>query len=160
MYGSMQAGMLSCVWLCDSMDCSPPGSSVNGILQARNLEWIAMPSSRGYSQPICTAKIFYFFRQTRQILLLILILFLFILQFIFFLDNHNNSKKKKGQFDFCFKFSINLFIFLILFHRPELVAQCWIFAIFCFSWSEWRKKLKLTKICNWTRIDDLNNLFR
>ena len=34
------------VWLWDSMDCSPPGSSVHGILQARILEWIAMPSSR------------------------------------------------------------------------------------------------------------------
>ena len=33
------------------MDCSPPGSSVHGILQARILEWIAMPSSRGSSQP-------------------------------------------------------------------------------------------------------------
>ena len=29
------------------MDCSPPGSSVHGILQARRLEWVAMPSSRG-----------------------------------------------------------------------------------------------------------------
>ena len=32
--------------LCDPMDCSPPGSSVCWILQARILEWIAMPSSR------------------------------------------------------------------------------------------------------------------
>ena len=41
--------MLSCfsrVWLCDPMYCSPPGSSVLGILQARILEWIATPSSR------------------------------------------------------------------------------------------------------------------
>ena len=30
--------------LCDSMDCSPPGSSVQGILQARILEWVAIPS--------------------------------------------------------------------------------------------------------------------
>ena len=37
--------------LCDPMDCSPPGSSVHGILQARILEWAAMPSSRGSSQP-------------------------------------------------------------------------------------------------------------
>jgi len=29
------------------MDCSPPGSSVHGILQVRILEWVAMPSSRG-----------------------------------------------------------------------------------------------------------------
>ena len=35
--------------LCDPMDCSPPGSSVHGILQARILEWVAMPSSRGSS---------------------------------------------------------------------------------------------------------------
>ena len=41
----------SCQTLCDPMDCSPPGSSVPGILQARILEWVAMPSSRGSSQP-------------------------------------------------------------------------------------------------------------
>ena len=35
----------SCPTLCNPMDCSPPGSSVHGILQARILEWIAMPSS-------------------------------------------------------------------------------------------------------------------
>ena len=33
------------------MDCGPPGSSVHGILQARILEWVAMPSSRGPFQP-------------------------------------------------------------------------------------------------------------
>ena len=33
------------------MDCSLPGSSVHGLLQARMLEWVAMPFSRGYSQP-------------------------------------------------------------------------------------------------------------
>ena len=38
------------VWLCDAKDCSPPGSSVHGILQASILEWVAMPSSRGSSQ--------------------------------------------------------------------------------------------------------------
>ena len=37
--------------LCDSMDCSPPGSSVHGILQARILEWIAMLSPRRSSWP-------------------------------------------------------------------------------------------------------------
>ena len=35
--------------LYDPVDCSPPGSSVHGILQARILEWVAMPSSRGSS---------------------------------------------------------------------------------------------------------------
>jgi len=37
--------------LCNPMDCSPPGSSVHGILQERKLEWVAMPSSRGSSWP-------------------------------------------------------------------------------------------------------------
>ena len=37
--------------LCDPLDCSPPDSSVHGILQARILEWVAMSSSRGSSQP-------------------------------------------------------------------------------------------------------------
>ena len=41
----------SCVILCDPMDCSPPGSSVHGIHQARILEWVAMYSSRGSSRP-------------------------------------------------------------------------------------------------------------
>ena len=40
----------SCPTLCNAMDCSPPGSPVHGILQARMLEWVAMPSSRGSSQ--------------------------------------------------------------------------------------------------------------
>ena len=35
---------------CNPMDCSPPGSSVHGILQARILEWVAIPFSRGYFQ--------------------------------------------------------------------------------------------------------------
>ena len=43
--------LLSCPTLCDPMDCSPPGSSVHRILQARILEWVAMTSSRGSSQP-------------------------------------------------------------------------------------------------------------
>ena len=37
----------SCLTLCHPMDYSPPGSSVHGILQARILEWVTMPSSRG-----------------------------------------------------------------------------------------------------------------
>ena len=40
-----------CLTLCDLMDYSPPGSSAHGILQARMLEWVAIPFSRGSSQP-------------------------------------------------------------------------------------------------------------
>ena len=51
--------------LCDSMDCSLPGSSVHGILQARTLEWVAIYFSRGFSrlrdqtQVSCTAGRFF-----------------------------------------------------------------------------------------------------
>ena len=41
----------SSLTLCDPMDCRPPGSSVHGILQARILEWVAVPSSRGLPNP-------------------------------------------------------------------------------------------------------------
>ena len=41
----------SCLTLCDLMDCSPPGSSVHGVFQARILEWVAISFFRGSSQP-------------------------------------------------------------------------------------------------------------
>ena len=41
----------SCPALSNPMDCSPPSSSVHGILQTRILEWVAIPSSRGSSRP-------------------------------------------------------------------------------------------------------------
>ena len=43
--------MLSCWTLCNAVDCSPPGSSVHGVLQARTLEWVAMPFSRDRPDP-------------------------------------------------------------------------------------------------------------
>ena len=41
----------SCQTLCDPMDCDPPGSSVHGILQARILEWLAVPSPGDLPDP-------------------------------------------------------------------------------------------------------------
>ena len=45
----------ACMWLvvsdCGPTDCSPPGSSVHGILQERGLEWVAIPFARGSSWP-------------------------------------------------------------------------------------------------------------
>ena len=64
----------SCSTLCDPMDCSPPGSSVHWILQARVLEWVAMPSPRGSSRPrdqtvvSCTAGRFFTTEPPGQVL--------------------------------------------------------------------------------------------
>ena len=43
---------------CDPVDCSPPGSSIHGILQARTLQWVAMPSFRGSSRPRNRTQVF------------------------------------------------------------------------------------------------------
>ena len=48
---SVMVYLLSHVWLCDPMDCSPPGSSVCGIFLSRVLEWIVISSSWGPSWP-------------------------------------------------------------------------------------------------------------
>ena len=47
----MFVGAQSCLILCDPMDCSPRGSSVNRIFQAGILKWVAISFSRGSSQP-------------------------------------------------------------------------------------------------------------
>ena len=64
----------SCLAWCDPLECSLPGSSVHGILQARILEWIAMLFSRGSSWPrdwtqiSCTAGRFFTVWATREAL--------------------------------------------------------------------------------------------
>ena len=65
----MHAKLPSCVWLFETlMDSSPSGSSVHGILQARILEWVAMPSSRGSSQHRGQTHISYVSWTGRQVL--------------------------------------------------------------------------------------------
>ena len=54
--------------LCDFMDCKPAGSSVHGILQARILELVAMPSTRGSFQPRDGTPVFYISCIGRQVL--------------------------------------------------------------------------------------------
>ena len=70
----------SCLTLCNPMDCSPPASSTQGILQERILEWVAMPSSRGSSQPrdqtqvSCIAGRFFTGWATREVHLSLLVI--------------------------------------------------------------------------------------
>ena len=59
---------LSCVQLCDSVDRSLAGSSAHGILQARILKWVAVPSSRGSSQPRDQTHVSYVSCISRQVL--------------------------------------------------------------------------------------------
>ena len=62
----------SCLTLCDPMNCSPPGSSVHGILQAKTLEQVTIPFSKGSSllrdrtRVSCTAGRFFTVWATRE----------------------------------------------------------------------------------------------
>ena len=67
-HGVCAKSLQSCPTLCHSTDYSPPGSSVHGVLQARMLEWVAMPSSRASSRPRDQALIFYVSCTGRQVL--------------------------------------------------------------------------------------------
>ena len=61
----------SCLATPDPVDCSPPGSSVHGILQARVLEWVAIPFSRINSLHVSKSSIFmknkYIFQNNKKI---------------------------------------------------------------------------------------------
>ena len=56
--------MLSHVWLCNSMHCSPPDSSLQGTLKTRILEWVATSFSRGSSWPTAGTRVLLHCRQT------------------------------------------------------------------------------------------------
>ena len=58
----------SCPTLCNPMDSGPPDSPVHGILQARILEWVAMPSSKGSSLPGDGTHVSYVFCVGRWVL--------------------------------------------------------------------------------------------
>ena len=100
--------------LWDSMDCSPPGSSVHGVLQAGVLEWVPISFSRGSSRPrdwtcvSCTGKQILYSWATREALSLAITIFLkatkkvftqglsCVKYFIAFTTwNHRQKKKKK-----------------------------------------------------------------
>ena len=58
----------SCPTFCDPRDCNPPGISVHGILQARILEWVAISSFKGSSQPRNGTLVSYIFCIGRWVL--------------------------------------------------------------------------------------------
>ena len=74
----------SCLTFCSSMDCSPPGSSVLGILQARILKWVSVPFSRGSSWPrdqtqvSCIAGRFFTIWATREALYMYVYVYMYI----------------------------------------------------------------------------------
>ena len=103
---------------CDTMDCSPPGSSVHGILQARTVEWVAISYSRGSSRLrdrthitciFCTGRWFFITSTSWEALYLLQVCSncLFLLESIFV---------------------VNAFLGIYLFHLSYLL--CWLFTVF------------------------------
>ena len=86
--------------LCDPLDCSPPGFSVHGVFQARTLEWVAMPSSRGSSQPrdwtqvTCIAGRFFTVWASREAQYTIK----YSIKYILYICTHTHTQfKEKGE---------------------------------------------------------------
>ena len=106
-----------CPTLCNPMDHSPPGSSVQGILQARLPEWVAVPSSRGISRTrglnwglLCLlpwpagSLLLAPPGKPQKLLVSMLTNVYFPLQLVLFescLINHSLSKRKDGIFPQC-----------------------------------------------------------
>ena len=84
---SLQLGLT----LCNSMDSSPPGSSVHGILQTRSPEWVAMSSCRGSSWPRGRTRVSYILCIGRQVL------FHVTWEALYFKQLQENLKKKQGK---------------------------------------------------------------
>ena len=120
-----------CLTLCDSMVCSPPGSSVLGIFQSGILEWISISYSRGPSQPrdwICVLHLLHLaggffttappgkplishtFSKTDPVLCLVSSLFFYkdiiILKFTFRLANICKFNWKQLNLQFCLNFEV------------------------------------------------------
>ena len=118
----------SCPTLCNLVDCSLPGSSVHGILQARILEWVAISSSRGSSQPrdwtliSCVTGRCFNLWATCESLYCTLVTYNIILQLYF------NLKKKEffsgKSFFFPSNFSIGSISQLCFFPLPFIFVPC------------------------------------
>ena len=109
----------SCPTLCNPMDCSPPGSSVRGIFQARILEWVAVSFSGGSSWPrdrTCVSCVSYIGRQIlyHWAKLMPSAMLQYKISFFFFLKSKDfkievfatgthTPKKKNGTHEFIFK---------------------------------------------------------
>ena len=97
----------SCLTLCNPMDCSLPGSSVHGISQARILEWVAMSSSRGSSQPRNQTCVSYVSCTGRQV-------------FCFFVFLTTSATQEAP---FCFFSSVQSLSHVRLFATPWIAAR-------------------------------------
>ena len=93
----------SCPTLCDPMNCGPPGSSAHGILQARVLEWVAMPSSRGSSWPrdqtlisyvSCIVRWVLYFSKIIATVYWVLIALYYLLCYLLSVNSHSMSLRK------------------------------------------------------------------
>ena len=123
LYNASELVTQSCPTLCDPIDCSPTGSSVHEILQARILEWVAIPFSRGSSHPKDWTQVsriaggFFTSWATRKLSILVIIFVVFFLFFIFcgFFWLFGWLVGIGMEIGFCFFFLYIFFIFCFIF---------------------------------------------
>ena len=109
------------------MDYSSPGSSVNGILQARVLEWVAIPFSRGSSQRMgwtqvsCIANMFFTIWDTREGSKVIIVVFIIVMKYIDY-ENYKENVLWYGALVFDVHARV-----LSCFSHIQLIATLWAF---------------------------------
>ena len=142
--GIMKVKMLvtqSSSTLCSTMDCSPPGSSVHGILQARILEWVAIPfsrrssQSRDWTQVSCITGRFW---ATREVLALIK---LFRQVNLFFSVVGKIVEFSWAYSEFCKKATCTFWLTVSWSGRTQFVIL-----YIVLGWEEWRATKVLTSI--------------
>ena len=110
----------SCLTLCNPMDCGPPGSSAHEILQARILEWVAMPFSRGSSQFRDQTWVSYIAGRFFTVWVITEALYSIVFQYFYILqnDHHNKSSYRLSPYKMI---TVSLTIFPMLY-----VISLWI----------------------------------
>ena len=116
----------SCLTLCDPLSCSPPGSFVHGIFQARILEWVAISYSRWSSQPRYQTHVSYISYTCRRIIY-------HCTTWEAYIYNYFNIK----LLILCTYINTGLYIFVYIYNFPY---QYWVMRVFC----------SLTVQCEWS----------
>ena len=136
-------------------DCSPPGSSVHGILQAKILEWVAVPSSRGYSWPrnqTCVSNVSYIIGR-------------FFTHWatweahVFFYHNikkektYKRTRKKYRQSSLCIWVKVKSILWVKAVTETKRIDQGWRVAVewvWSFSFTRWKGYGVIAQQCEYT----------
>ena len=129
----------TCLTLCNPMDYNLPGFSVHGILQARILEWAAMPSSRGSSRPRDRTHVFYVSCIGRRVLYDQHHRLYYVLSHVLLFCNAGNSSPPGSSVHGIFqarmlKWIAYTYTYVYIYKRTHVYGCIWGTREWCLSW--------------------------